>query len=315
MKADPTADAHADAHADTTPPPTSSPHSPTSSPHSPTTSPHIPARLLDGYAQGLVEPGLGADEVWAVEAHLEGCRGCRERLAGAVDGRVVGLVEGVWAGLEPRLGAPVVRRRYRPGWVSAWVTPVMVPWLGMVVSVALVALLLDLVGGGFGFGGTGGGVSLVLLCAPVLPVLGVAVSWAQGCDPAYELTASVPRAGLYLVLRRTASVLVVVVPALAVGGWATGVPGVTAAQWLLPCLAFTSTTLALGGVVGVTRAAVAVVVVWAGVVVTPTVAAHRATFALEAGGLPVWGAVLALGVGVVVVTARRGAYSVLGVHR
>lgn len=276
---------------------------------------HVSARLIDGYARGLGEPDLTADEVWAVEAHLEGCQGCRKRLAGAVDGRVAGLVEGVWAGLQPRLDVPVARRRYRSVRVSGWVTPVMVPWLGMVVSVALVALLLDLVGGGFGFGGSGGGVSLVLLCAPVLPVLGVAASWAQGLDPAYELTASVPRAGLYLVLRRTASVLVVVVPALAVGGWATGVPGVTAAQWLLPCLAFTSTTLALGGVVGVTRASVAVVVVWAGVVVTPTVAAHRATFALQTGGLPVWGVVLALGVGVVVVAARRGAYSVLGVHR
>ncbi|MES4889733.1 hypothetical protein ABVB68_17545, partial [Streptomyces sp. NPDC096012] len=29
----------------------------------------------------------------------------------------------------------------------------------------------------------------------------VAASWSQGLDPAYELTASVPRAGLYLVLR------------------------------------------------------------------------------------------------------------------
>jgi len=114
-------------------------------------------------------------------------------------------------------------------------------------------------------------------------------------------------------LRRTASVLAVVVPALLVAGWATGVPGVTAAQWLLPCLAFTATTLALGGVVGVTRAAVAVVVVWAAVVLTPTVAASRATFALQAGGLLVWGLVLTLGVGVVIV--RRGAYSVLGAHR
>ncbi|CAM5729862.1 hypothetical protein SHIRM173S_01344 [Streptomyces hirsutus] len=82
----------------------------------------------------------------------------------------------------------------------------MVPWLAMVVSVTLLALLLDL-------GDTGSGeVSLVLLFAPVLPVLGVAASWSRGLDPAYELTASVPRAGLPLVLRRTASVLGVVVP-------------------------------------------------------------------------------------------------------
>ncbi|MFJ6085719.1 zf-HC2 domain-containing protein [Streptomyces sp. NPDC092369] len=276
---------------------------------------HASARIIDGYARGGTD--LAADEVWAVEAHLEGCRVCRDRLSAAVTAHapaVAALVGTVWSGLEPRLATtPVPRRRHRSVRLSSWLTPTMVPWLVMVVGVTLLALLLDLAGGGFGLGSGPRDVSLVLLLAPVLPVLGVAASWSQGLDPAYELTASVPRAGLHLVLRRTASVLAVVVPALLVAGWATGVPGVTAAQWLLPCLAFTSTTLALGGVVGVTRAAVAVVVVWAAVVVTPTVSASRATFALQTGGLPVWGLVLTLGVGVVI--ARRGAYSVLGAHR
>lgn len=277
---------------------------------------HASARTIDRYARGG-DTDLAADRLWALEAHLEACRSCRDRLAVAVSTRapaVAALVGAVWADLEPRLAAtaPVPRRRLRSARLSSWLTPTMVPWLAMVVSVTLLALLLDLAGG-YGFGSGSGEVSLVLLLAPVLPVLGVAASWSQGLDPAYELTASVPRAGLHLVLRRTASVLAVVVPALLVGGWATGVPGVTAAQWLLPCLAFTSTTLALGGVVGVTRAAAAVVVVWAGVVVAPTMAAHRAAFALQAGGLPVWGLVLALGIGVVIV--RRGAYAVLGAHR
>ena len=276
---------------------------------------HASTRIIDCYARGGGND-LTADEVWAVEAHLETCRVCRDRLAAAVAAEVpdvAALVGSVREGLGPRLGVPVSRRRYRSVRVSSWLTPVMVPWLGTVVSVTVLALLLDLAGGGYGFGSGSGRVSLVLLLAPVLPVLGVAASWSQGLDPAYELTASVPRAGLQLVLRRTASVLAVVVPALLVGGWATGVPGVTAAQWLLPCLAFTSTTLALGGVVGVTRAAVAVVGVWAAAVLAPTVVASRATFALQAGGLAVWGLVLAVGVGVVIV--RRGAYSVLGAHR
>lgn len=152
--------------------------------------------------------------------------------------------------------------------------------------------------------------SLVLLLAPVLPVLGVAASWSRGLDPAYELTASVPRAGLYLVLRRTASVLAVVVPALLVAGWLTGV---TAAQWLLPCLAFTSATLALGGVVGVTRAAAGLAGLWALAVVAPSLVTSRTAVALQTGSLPGWGALLVLGTAVVIV--RRGAYSVLGAHR
>jgi hypothetical protein len=268
---------------------------------------HASVRIIDGYARG--DTDLAADEVWAVEAHLEACRVCRDRLSAAVDAEVpavASLVGSVWSDLEPQLAvtATMPRGRRWSARLSRWMTPTMVPWLAMVVGVTLLALLLDLVGPG------SGEVSLVLLFAPVLPVLGVAASWSRGLDPAYELTASVPRAGLYLVLRRTASVLGVVVPALLVGGWVTGV---MVAQWLLPCLAFTATTLALGGVVGVTRAAVALVAVWAAVIVAPTLAASRTAFALQTGGLPAWGLILALGTGVVI--ARRGAYSVLGAHR
>ncbi|MFD5227970.1 zf-HC2 domain-containing protein [Streptomyces qaidamensis] len=267
---------------------------------------HASMRIIDGYARG--DTDIAADEVWALEAHLEACRVCRDRLSAAVAAQVpavADLVGTVWSDLEPRLAATasVPRRRRRSAWLSRWLTPTMVPWLAMAVGVTLIALLLDLAGTGFG------DVSLVLLLAPVLPVLGVAASWSRGLDPAYELTASVPRAGLYLVLRRTASVLAVIVPALLVGGWVTGV---TAAQWLLPCLAFTSTTLALGGVIGVTRAAVALVAVWAAVIVAPTLATSRTAVALQAGGLPVWGPVITLGIGVLI--ARRGAYSVLGAH-
>ncbi|MEU6604452.1 zf-HC2 domain-containing protein [Streptomyces shenzhenensis] len=268
---------------------------------------HASKRIIEGYVRGGT--GLSADEVWAVEAHLEMCRVCRDRLSAAVGAGVpaaASLVDTVWSGLEPQLAvtATMPRRRRWSAPLSRWMTPTMVPWLAMVVGVTLLALLLDL-------SDTGSGeVSWVLLFAPVLPVLGVAASWSRGLDPAYELTASVPRAGLYLVLRRTASVLAVVIPVLLVGGWATGV---MVAQWLLPCLAFTSTTLALGGVVGVTRAAVVLATVWAAVVVAPTLATSRTTFALQTGGLPAWGLILAIGIGVVI--ARRGAYTVLGAHR
>jgi hypothetical protein len=275
---------------------------------------HASMRIIDGYARGDMD--IAADEVWALEAHLETCPVCRDRLSAAVAARApaaAALVDTVWSGLGPHLAAAATmpRRRRWSAPSARWLTPTLMPWLAMVVSVTLLALLLDLADTGSGSGS--GEVSLVLLLAPVLPVLGVAASWSRGLDPAYELTASAPRAGLYLVLRRTASVLAVVVPALLVGGYVTGTTGVTAVQWLLPCLAFTSTALALGGVIGVTRAAVALVAVWAAVVVAPTVAARRTTFALQPDGLPVWGLVLALGIGVLI--ARRGAYSVLGAHR
>ncbi|MFF7296476.1 zf-HC2 domain-containing protein [Streptomyces sp. NPDC008265] len=284
---------------------------------------HASVRIINAYARG--EEDIAADELWAMEAHLEACRVCRDRLASAVVEQapaVTALVDAVWSGLEAELStAPAVpqARRRTAGRsarlprrlsrrLSRWLTPTMVPWLAMIATVTVLALVLDLAGRGSGT--AVGDVSFVLLLAPVLPVLGVAASWSRGLDPAYELTAAAPRAGLSLVLRRTAAVLAVLVPVLLVAGWFTGV---MLAQWLLPCLAFTSATLALGGAVGVTRAAVVLVAVWAAVIVAPALASGRAAFALQSAGLPAWGLALALGTAVVI--ARRGAYSVLGAHR
>lgn len=271
---------------------------------------HASRRLIDDYARG--EKELPADTVWALEAHLEGCAECRGRLAASVATEAPGLaalVDTVRAGLEPQLDAAVQApsRRYRPRWASAWLTPAMAPWLAMTLAVTLMALLLD--GGGLPelFGGT----PALLLVAPVLPLCAVAAAWSRGLDPAHELTASTPRAGLPLLLRRTTSVLVVVLPALLVAGRLTG--AMTAAQWLLPSLAFTSAALALGSVIGVTRAAAALVAVWGAGIVLPTWATGSGPLALQSEQLPLWGLVLALGCGAVL--ARSGAYAVPRNHR
>ncbi|MBN0044582.1 zf-HC2 domain-containing protein [Streptomyces actuosus] len=270
---------------------------------------HSSMRLLDDYARGDTE--MAADAVWALEAHLETCAMCRSRLAASVATEVPGiatLLDTVRAGLEPQLDAAVrtPSRRHRPRWLSAWLTPAMAPWLAMTVVVTLMALLLDSLARPTFFGDT----SPVLAIAPVLPLCGVAASWSRGLDPAHELTASTARAGLPLLLRRTTAVLVVVLPGLLVGGWLTGT--MTAAQWLLPSLAFTSTALALGSVVGVTRAAIGLAVAW-GVVVAPAWVTGHVPLALrivlQPDQLPVWGLLLALGIGAVI--ARRNAYSTL----
>ncbi|MGK4579351.1 zf-HC2 domain-containing protein [Kitasatospora sp. HPMI-4] len=266
---------------------------------------HASMRLIDDYARGDTE--MAADTVWALEAHLETCAMCRSRLSESVAAGAPGiatLLDTVRAGLEPHLDAAVrtPSRRYRPRWVSAWVTPVMAPWLAMTVAVTLMALLLDAAGPP-----VFGGASPVLLIAPVLPLCGVAASWSRGLDPAHELTASTARAGLPLLLRRTTTALAVVLPLLLVEGWLTG--AMTAAQWLLPSLAFTSTALALGSVIGVTRATAALLATWAVVIAAPAWVTSRVPIALQPDQLPLWGVLLALGIGAVIV--RRNAYSTL----
>lgn len=270
---------------------------------------HASRQLIDDYARG--DATMAADTVWALEAHLEKCAPCRSHLTASVATEapdIAALLDTVRADLEPQLDAAVraPSRRHRPRWVSSWLTPAMAPWLAMTVVVTLMALLLDVVSPSR----FSGDISPGLVIAPVLPLCGVAASWSRGLDPAYELTASAARAGLPLLLRRTTAVLVVVLPVLLVGGWLTGT--MTAAQWLLPSLAFTSTALALGSVVGVTRAATGLLVAW-GVFVVPASATGRLPHALQLflqpSQLPLWGLLLALGIGAVIV--RRNAYSTL----
>ncbi|MER7582637.1 zf-HC2 domain-containing protein [Kitasatospora sp. NPDC097691] len=265
--------------------------------------------MIEAYARG--DAAIAADTVWALEAHLETCAPCRSRLAASVaDGApdIAALLDTVRAGLEPQLDTvgPASARR-RPGWVPAWLTPVTAPWLMMTVAVTLVALLLDTLAAPTFFGGT----SPLVAVAPVLPLCGVAAAWSRAFDPAHELTASTARAGLPLLLRRTTAVLLVVLPGLLLGGLLTGTT--TAAQWLLPSLAFTSTALALGSVVGVTRAAVGVAAAWGAAVVVPAWTVGNVPLALQLllgpDRLPVWGLLLALGTGAVI--ARRNAYSTL----
>lgn len=256
---------------------------------------HASAELIAGYAAGAELPG---DRVWALEAHLESCAQCRARLAEHQSPAVSALVEGVWAGLGPALDAAAPARKPRARWLVTWVTPVMVPWVVMVLLVPVIALMFDVVARG---------VSLIALLAPVLPVLGVAASWSRGLDPAHEMVTATPRAGLFLVLRRTTAVLVVVLPVLLVAGWVTG-EGF--GLWLLPSLAFTTGTLALGSVVGMNRAAAVLVAVWLAVLVLPTIAHVGQTLALRPVFAPVWAGIFVLTAALTVL--RRGSFSRLG---
>jgi hypothetical protein len=270
---------------------------------------HVPVELLDRYAAG--GSGLGADVVWAVEVHLEGCAGCRAGLGRVVAGQrpdTVALLERVRAGLDPEVArGPRMppRRRWPPGWARWWATPALLPRVAMTGLVVLVAVGLDLADGA-----AGRFPSLVLLLAPVAPLLAVAAAWSRGSDPAHELVVASPRAGLDLVLRRTMVVVVVVIPVLAVGGWLVGA---SPARWLLPCLAFTAAALALGEVVGLQRAAVGLVLVWVTVVVGPSLVTARPSVLLAVASLPGWAAAAA--VAAIVAVVRRGAYTGLASGR
>jgi hypothetical protein len=263
---------------------------------------HIATAILERYAAG--GQGIAADTLWAVEAHLEACGVCRVRLADAVSPLTTALLDRVHA----NLAVEVDRSRQMPNrrWgrrFAEWMPPGLWSRLSMTVLVLAAALVLDLAH-------ITTVPSFVLLVAPIAPLLGVAAVWSAGVDPAHELVVASPRAGLYLVLRRTLAVLVVVIPALVVAG---GLVGASPALWLLPCLAFTTGTLVLGELIGVHWAAAVLALLWSAAVIGPGVLTARPTSLLAHGSVPYWAGLVAAAA--LALLLRRNAYTGLRSQR
>lgn len=235
--------------------------------------PHLSPAVLARYADR--DADLAEVTTWSVEVHLEACAECRAGLATGSDD----LLARVAAGLDDAIAtgpAPAPHRRWSAA-LHRWFVWALVPWLTMAVAVLGCAVLIQWLLPGLP--------GLVLLLAPVAPLPAVAGAWSRRLDPAWELVAGTPAVGLTMLLRRTAVVLAVTVPVLALAGAQTGV---SLAMALLPCLAFTAGTIALGAFVGVRRAAAGLAAAWALAVVTPAVVTADLPAVLQPHTAPVW---------------------------
>ncbi len=85
----------------------------------------------------------------------------------------------------------------------------------------------------------------LLVMAPLLPVLGVALAYGSAADPAHEIQVATPTHGLRLVAIRTATVLVVSVFVVVLVTLTNDATRPYTAVWLLPALAVTAASLAL----------------------------------------------------------------------
>ncbi|GAA2331507.1 hypothetical protein OKJ48_11400 [Streptomyces kunmingensis] len=239
---------------------------------------HPTTLVLARYADG----GHGLDDaaLWSIEVHLDTCAHCREQLAEHAAPATTELLDRVALSLDEAITTSPLpaRRPARTRTVHRRrLVLTLLPWLAMTVAVLGCGVLLDSAEPDLP--------SLVLLLAPVAPLPGVAVAWSRRFDPAGELIATTPAAGLAMVLRRTLAVLVVVLPALLVAGVSTGT---SLALTLLPCLAFTAAALALGAFIGVRRAAIGLGAAWSAAVLLPSVAAQSLSPVLRPGSVAVW---------------------------
>jgi hypothetical protein len=254
---------------------------------------HVPADTLAEYAVGR----LSVDDVrtWPAEVHLEMCAECRNELARLAPTPVTSMLDDARATIlaKAAAGARPVRRRRLRRLAQRWTTWAMLSWAVMTATAVAAAFLLDRA--------YPLRPSVVLLLAPVTPLAGLAMAWSRYGDPAWETIAGTARAGADLLLRRTVVVLAVVLPLLASAGWLLGT---NPALWLLPCLAFTSATLLVGGLIGVGRAAVALGGAWLLAVALPALVAVRPPVFLDTASVPGWIAAAVVLTGLAVLRAR-----------
>ncbi|KOU00788.1 membrane protein [Streptomyces sp. NRRL F-4711] len=273
---------------------------------------HVDEDDLRAYARGE----LAAPALWSADAHLTACAACRGTLSAVSD--AAALAAG-WERLDAELDAP------RPGRFERLLmrcgasdgtarllaaTPVLRrSWFGALAAVLLVTFLVAV------SAGAAGRPTLFLACAPLLPLVSVALAYGPALDPTYEMAVVSPMHGFRLLMIRTSAVLVV---ALAVGGLASlALPGFgpAALAWLLPGLALTVTGLALTPRLGPVLAPSLLVGAWSAVLLAADLARASADGPLApftAAGQGVSGLVAAVGAGLLFLFRDRFDVSVRG---
>jgi hypothetical protein len=202
----------------------------------------------------------------SVEQHLGSCGHCRERVTLLVHDRhapVLTELDTIWSRVRDaielptpppferflvRFGLPAQDAKlvaaayaFRSGWSTA------------------VLIMLAFVGVAAGLGHRSGHWAF-LAVAPILPCVGVALTYDPGIEPALEQELATPYPALRLVLLRSLAVLCGGLPIVIVFGLL--LPAHTPFVWLLPAAGFVSLVLALSTWVSPLRAAITVSSIW-----------------------------------------------------
>ncbi len=203
---------------------------------------HVPAPTMSAWVGGEAS-AVAAD---TIEQHVMACAHCRDAAAVATRDLASVDLDRVWAGvtdqIHPQSPSAVVRVLRRlgvpePDAVVAGMTPAFTAaWVAALTAVLGATLLASFVS-------PDRAQAAYLLLAPLVPLGGVALSYGEGVDPAYELTLSTPYPQFRLLLLRTAVVLVACAPLTILVGLALQ-PWWVAFAWLAPGLAFVLATLA-----------------------------------------------------------------------
>lgn len=259
---------------------------------------HADQAAIQGWVDGSAGPLLSA----SVEQHLLGCAHCRTQVAAAV---AVDSLEPVWDRVAEVVEVPthrplerlLVRLGMRPSeaLLVAAAPSMRLSWLSALATTMVFAAVAASYGGPRGM-------TLFLLIAPLVPVVGVAASYGPSIEPSYEVEAATPYPAFRLVLHRTATVLVASVPVVLVVGLLP-LPVPVSAAWLLPALGFVAVVLLASTWVDPVHAAVSVGLAWLAAVVWATRSGDP-LLVVQPGALAAYALLTVLAVALLVVRLR-----------
>jgi hypothetical protein len=250
---------------------------------------HVDDRSVDEYVGGA----LGGARAASLEAHLLACEPCRSRLQEALAGQATASrLTSIWSEVAHVVDAP--RRTWgervalRLGLdedqarLLATAPALQVSWLAALVAVLAFAGLAPTLGDGTPW--------LLLVVAPLVPVLAVAGAYGRHVDPSHDMASATPYPAARLLMLRVLAVLVVSLVVTAVftltlsQGWQS-------VAWLLPALAMVSGSLVLARWLTLTVAAGVISAGYLLVVATTVVDGADVTALFGEGAGMIWAAV------------------------
>lgn len=227
---------------------------------------HANTGLLDAYLAG----SLAAWEAASVEQHLNVCADCRQAIGPQVP---LTDLDRAWDGVRAAVERPeaplAIRWARRMGLpestavLLAAAAALRTAWLSSsVVALGFAAIAAQV----------SGGTTLwpFLLVAPLVPVIGVAVSYGPSTDSLESLIVTSPYGRTRLILVRTLAVLTVSLPVAVLIGLMLPGPLWVAAAWLGPAFSMLPVMMAVASFVGPRPAAAVVAIAWSGVVLGST---------------------------------------------
>ncbi len=216
---------------------------------------HVDPADLAAYGDGWLT-GVGAD---STEAHLLRCATCRSVLAAR---STTTDRDRRWDLIAAEIDRPTPMAR-AASWLRLAVgTPeLMVSALALLVGLLAVPVVLSI-------SNPRAGIAWFLAVAPAVPVAGAVLAYRVASDPAGEIAVASPMHTFRIVVMRTSVVLAAALPIGLLTSVLLPLPTSRLLGWLLPGLALCAVVLAAGTRFDPAKVGAALVIGWAGFVMT-----------------------------------------------